>query len=305
MALIVFMLAVLVLLLAAPAACFRAPTSTATCLTQGSAISSWRDGMSSSRLSMSLEGKVGFLLDKSQEAYISSILRRARDSLDLSAILLSEIEFPVTRNSDLSVVETLDRTRAFTYEFIKDPRLSALQKELWVAFPDSKECGLARDKWGAELPFTLTSIAGALTDAAKQQPVPRAIICPSPGFNIPEWLDIEKIHMRYPTTPIVIINGNLDRLRNGYYPWFFYPELTRVTARFYRRFEQLFYCAPIAVSGDVYGSWSVRVSGGPWEIFVKSAQGLALVSSTTEELGGQEAWKIANAAYKRQSGRMF
>lgn len=255
---------------------------------------------------MSLEGKVGFLTDKSQDLYVSTILRRSRESLDLSNALLCEIEYPVTRNSDLSVVETLDRTRAFTAEFIKDPRLSALEKDLWLVFPDSNECGLARDKWGAELPFTLTFIEGAMTDTANQQPTPRCIVFPSPGFNIPEWINIEKIHLRYPSAPLIVINGNLDRLRNGYYPWFFYPELTKVTNRFYRRFEQLFYAAPIAVSGDRFGSWLVKARQGPWEIFVKSAEGLTLVSSTDEELAGQEAWKIANAAYKQQNGnKMF
>ena len=263
-------------------------------------------------LSMSLQGKVSFLLDRDQLQYDTTILRRSKESLDLDRHQFLEIEFPTSRQSDISVTETLDRTRAFTRELIKTPALTKLGKDLWLLFPDRKESGLARDKWGANLPFTLTSIEGALTDMAQQQATPKCLLCPSPGFNIPEWIDIEKVSNRYPTTPVVIVNGNLDRLRNGYYPSFFYPELTRVSKRFYSKFTQALYLAPIAVSGDRFGGWLVRSGpSAPWEVYVKSAPAgankveLALISSTEKELRGDESWKLANAFYRQMTGKMF
>lgn len=38
---------------------------------------------------------------------------------------------------------------------------------------------------------------------------------PSHRFNIDEFLDLEKIDRGVPT---IIVNGNLDRVRGGYYP---------------------------------------------------------------------------------------
>jgi len=124
----------------------------------------------------SSSGAAGWLLDRNDAIYTAQILRLARENsvkaLSKGESLL-EIEFPATRGNDPSVTETLDRSRAFAREFVKDPAFAKLGKELWVLFPDPKEAFLARQKWGENLPFTLTSIQGALTANAQSAGPPR------------------------------------------------------------------------------------------------------------------------------------
>jgi hypothetical protein len=102
-------------------------------------------------------------------------------------------------------------------------------------FPDNKEASLAKQVFGDKA-FTLTSIEGA--KAAPKDLIPKLIIAVNPGFNIEEWIELPKVTRN---APMIVVNGNLDRLRNGYYPAIFYPGLTKVTKEFYSKAEQAFY----------------------------------------------------------------
>lgn len=51
------------------------------------------------------------------------------------------------------------------------------------------------------------------------------------GYNIEEFLDLEKLGKQRPSAPMVIINGNLDRVKSGYYPPIFYPQLNNARGR--------------------------------------------------------------------------
>jgi len=262
------------------------------------------------RLAMSTSATFAFLGDPSQSAYIANVLRRSTDATKQAlqdGAKLIEIEFPSNRKNDLSVTETLDTTRAFVREFVKDSAFSSLGKDMWVLFPDKSESSLARKKWGENLPFTLSSIEGALSDtAANSATRPKLIMCVSPGFNVEEWIALEKLEDRQ--APIICINGNLDRLRNGYYPWFFYPELTRVTKAFYSRFTQALFLNPIAVSGDRLGAWLCKLYNSPWLVLVKANErgsDFDIISSTEREPDAKTSWAQASSEYKKRTGRMF
>jgi len=252
------------------------------------------------------EGVAGWLLDRSDDVYTAQILRLARQNavkgLSEGQPLL-EIEFPATRSNDPSVTETLDRTRAFTRDFIKDDFFQKLGRRLWVVFPDANEAFLARSKWGDTLPFVLTSIQGALTDKSSENP--EVILCISPGFNIDEWINIEKVADSQPQAKIVTINGNLERLRNGYYPAIFYPGLTASTNRFYKRFKQALFLNPIAVAGDRLGAWLYKDGvSSPWQVLVKQTGAvprLDSISATEQEPKATDAWRQASAAYKKSA----
>ena len=132
-------------------------------------------------LYMTLPGKA-FLTDKSADLYLNTCLRRSIESCNLclkDKKSLIEVEFPVSRKSDLSVSETLDTNRKFVREFAKN--WASLGKDLWIVFPDAKECTLARKSigWSGELPFTLTSIESALK--ANIENIPKLIIAVNPG----------------------------------------------------------------------------------------------------------------------------
>lgn len=59
--------------------------------------------------------------------------------------------------------------------------------------------------------------------------------------------------------PTVIVNGNLDRVRGGYYPRIFYPGLYSCKERYLKYFEPVFYLKP------VQGGLLFRRFPEPWQ----------------------------------------
>lgn len=124
----------------------------------------------------------------------------------------------------------------------------------------------------------------------------------NPGFNVEEWIAIAKAYDVKGSEfeiPMVVINGNLDRLRNGYYPSLFYPQLKRVTDSFFSRFSQIYCLSPIAVSGDRLGAWLVKTYQNPWQILVKSKLGYISIGSYENEPKPTDAWNFAKTNFNQ------
>jgi hypothetical protein len=274
---------------------------------------------------MSLEGKAGFLGDRSEDVYVKNVLRRSLDAAKSclkDEKKLIEIEFPGTRRSDPSYGQTFDNARDFTREFLKDREFADIGKDLWVLFPEPNECTLAKKSWG-NVPFTITSIAGALSEQADSASSPKIIICIAPGFNVEEWIDLAKIEDKrmQEGAALIVINGNLDRLRNGFYPGLFYPKIASVGKTFYNRFEQALYFSPVAVCGDRLGAWTAKLYNSKWEVLVKSnsqeieitdsrgtnkpSVNYDVVSSSEIEPKPKSTWDLASKIYKSRTGKMF
>ena len=170
-------------------------------------------------------------------------------------------------------------------------------------FPDHKEASLARRSagWGDDLPFTLTSIPGALHAPHDQRP--SLIIAVNPGFNIPEWIDLPKLKNG---VPMIVVNGNIDRLRNGYYPSFFYPGLAKVTKEFYSNFTPALFLSPVAVGGDRFGAWLAKKYDSDWELLVKSVNSRPItydvIQSTKNCPDAPSVWKTAKERYIKDRG---
>lgn len=279
-----------------------------------------------------------FLGDRSQSTYISNVLRRASDATkqSLKAGCKSiEIAFPENRKSDISVSESLDTNRAFAKEFAKS--LASYGKSLWILFPDNKELKLAADKWGNGNSFTLTSLDGAarVLNAADSDSsgdggdrgAPEVVMALNPGFNVEEWIKLAELNVG--NAAVIVINGNLDRLRNGYYPRIFYPKLGRVTDSYYRRFEQSFCISPVAVGGDRQGAWLCKQTSSPWQLLVKERTSSFSASSSTSSSSSssskassgnaryvlreeydtepqpQKLWGVAKRYYQEEFGTLF
>ncbi|KAJ1426043.1 hypothetical protein B484DRAFT_450837 [Ochromonadaceae sp. CCMP2298] len=248
-----------------------------------------------------MDASSAYLSGKDPQAYLSTVLRRSADSAAAclaDGVKYIEIAFPEKLKNDISVTESLDTNRLFTRELVK--KFSSYGKDLWVLFPDSGELNLAVQVWGAT-EFTMTSISGA-DKQIKSGASPALMVVVNPGFNVEEWIQLAKIE-----TPasIIIINGNLDRLRNGYYPWFFYPELTKVTDSFYRKFTQAYFVSPIAVSGDFLGAWLCKTHLSDWQVLVREKEGFGVLQTSEKEPQPQQAWRAASKAYKETWGSMF
>lgn len=130
-------------------------------------------GLVLNRMTMTFNGRSAFLAGK-DDVYISTCLRRSVDGTKIclnDSNMLIEVEFPISRKSDLSVSETLDSNRKFVFEFAK--AFKNYGKDLWVVFPDNKEALLAKKSMD-QFEFTLTSISSA--QSAAIDVIPKLII---------------------------------------------------------------------------------------------------------------------------------
>jgi hypothetical protein len=178
-----------------------------------------------------------FLADRSEETYLQNILRYSVESTKRAITdskKLIEIEFLPTRRNDISVTETLDINRDFTRKLARSFEKD-YGRSLWIVFPDSKEAALARDSYGErELPFHLTSLDQLSTTKQAAIEPPALVLVVNPGFNVEEWIELARNELlREAGSTVIVVNGNLDRLRNGYYPGIFYPTLAKVSKSYY------------------------------------------------------------------------
>jgi hypothetical protein len=128
--------------------------------------------------------------------------------------------------------------------------------------------------WGAALANGMNKLIGGSKDSEKggdggllgdrraldelaEPPKLNLIIQPGNGGPVEDWINVEKVHLGSPDSVIVIVNGALDKVRQGYYPGVFFPKLAATVDRFYKKFESVFYLKPISDKG-VYG-WLYRV----------------------------------------------
>lgn len=278
-----------------------------------------------------------YLINRDPNVYINNVLRKSIDSTKLcinNNITKIEISFPEIIKNDISVIESLNLNRAFVLEYIKS--FTSYGKNLWVVFPDNKELKLALDKWdnnnnnnnnkgdkNVEDTFTITSLSvaskilntnnndknnedsGLSLQLLNQNNQPEVLVIVNPGFNVNEWIDLANLNTN---AIVIVINGNLDRLRNGYYPSIFYPTLTKVTNTYYRSFIQAFFIQNIAVNGDRYGGWLIRNYPHKWMIVIKNKDYIyeRLTEYNQEQQpNAQIVWKTTKVAYQSIWGGMF
>jgi len=168
---------------------------------------------------------------------------------------------------------------------------------------DSKETGGFKKAWGSTLAETVNKLQGGdgiLADSSTLDALTLAddrlqLVCqPGNGGPVEDWINVELLHRqasrqsRGVTT--CIVNGALDKVRDGYYPALFFPALAKSTP-FYKECESIFIVKPISDKG-VYG-WLYRVYPEPWQVILQTArpnkngdgsikveESLALVSDT-------------------------
>jgi len=106
---------------------------------------------------------------------------------------------------------------------------------------------------------------------------------------------------------VVVINGNLSRLRNGYYPSFFYPGLNKVSKSFYSNSTQAVYLIPLSVNGNRFGAWIAKTySSDLWQLLVRSPKGgFDIAEKSLNEFNPNVIWKVAKEAYSVRWPGMF
>ena len=102
------------------------------------------------------------------------------------------------------------------------------------------------------------------------------LVCqPGNGGPVEDWINVKKFHEKCTrnnnnnndnedvVVPTIVVNGALNKVRDGYYAPFIFPKLAQ-TFEFYKSFEQLVYLKPISDKG-LYG-WTFKVYSEPWQV---------------------------------------
>ena len=95
---------------------------------------------------------------------------------------------------------------------------------------------------------------------------PQVFVMAYPSFNVNEVIAIAELYegsARDTGRPIIVFNGELDRIRSGYYPRLVYRKLAKLADDFIPLFESTFYVHNFkgARSGALF-----RVYPGPWQV---------------------------------------
>jgi len=136
--------------------------------------------------------------------------------------------------------------------------------------------------WGATIAAAVQSATGtenmlgnvgSLDDISRDTPPTLHLICqPGNGGPVEDWINCELLHNACPsdTTISLIVNGALDKVRDGYYPALFFPKLAATVDRFYKKAESILFLKPISDKG-VYG-WLYRVYPEPWQVVLQTVK---------------------------------
>jgi len=98
------------------------------------------------------------------------------------------------------------------------------------------------------------------------------LVCqPGNGGPVEDWINVEALHNTdvdgSSQSVTCVVNGALDKVRDGYYPALFFPALAK-TVPFYKNFEAALYCRSINDKG-LYG-WLFRVYPEPWQVILQT-----------------------------------
>ncbi|XP_050131547.1 uncharacterized protein LOC126607886 isoform X5 [Malus sylvestris] len=94
-----------------------------------------------------------------------------------------------------------------------------------------------------------------------------------PYFNVTEMLVVEELYreaVQNTSRKLIIFNGELDRIRSGYYPPFFYPKLAALSKSLFPFMETVYY---IHNFKGRHGGTLFRSYPGPWKVFRKVRNG--------------------------------
>jgi hypothetical protein len=106
---------------------------------------------------------------------------------------------------------------------------------------------------------------------------------------VEDWINVKAFHDASDGVPTCVVNGALDKVRDGYYAPFIFPNLAK-TFEFYRSFEPMLFLKPVSDKG-VYG-WVFRVYPEPWQVVLQTP-----VRNKKDELEIQES--VALVSEKR------
>ncbi|XP_025811491.1 uncharacterized protein LOC112889188 isoform X3 [Panicum hallii] len=120
--------------------------------------------------------------------------------------------------------------------------------------------------------------------ADRVRPEDETFLVAYPYFNVNEMLVVEELYKDAvvgTNRKLIIFNGELDRIRSGYYPSFFYPKLAVLSKTFLPKLDAVYY---IHNFKGVKGGTLFRCYPGPWKVLRKATSGSYICLHQQEEM---------------------
>ncbi|GBG74443.1 hypothetical protein CBR_g18855 [Chara braunii] len=177
----------------------------------------------------------------------------------LDGKLLLEIEFPTAgldsvpgdAEGGIEMTTSMRYVREFCRMFVRSDQAAVTR----VLFPDANEVRFAQADVFGGTPFQLDYLTkpSSLEDiglgqklkmADRVKATDRVFVAAYPHFNVNEMLAVADLYDNVAEgtqRPVIVFNGELDRIRSGYYPPFFYPKLSALSKTLLPKFETAYY----------------------------------------------------------------
>ncbi|XP_068650470.1 protein LPA3 isoform X2 [Aristolochia californica] len=197
---------------------------------------------------------------------------------------LMEIEFPTAGlesvpgdgEGGIEMTESMQLIREFCDCFVVPEKATRTR----IFFPEANEVELARNSAfsGASLKLDYLTKPSLFEDfgfvekvkmADRVKPDDEMFLVAYPYFNVNEMLVVEELYKEAvlgTARKLIIFNGELDRIRSGYYPPFFYPKLGALTKTFLPKLETVYYIHNFKGRN---GGMLFRSYPGPWKVLRK------------------------------------
>jgi Domain of unknown function (DUF1995) len=189
--------------------------------------------------------------------------------------------------------------------------------------PSSDSTFTFKKAWGstmAEMVNKLQGGNGVLADSTKLDSLTPVVdgrfqlICqPGNGGPVEDWINVEQLAKNNQgndidddtdtTTVTCVVNGALDKVRDGYYPALFFPALAK-TIPFYKQFTPVLIAKPINDKG--FAGWLFRVYPEPWQVILqtKARRPSSDDQKNKNGAGGQQLlWQVENTVVLQSDER--
>ncbi|XP_060207749.1 protein LPA3 [Lycium barbarum] len=147
-----------------------------------------------------------------------------------------------------------------------------------IFFPEANEVKFARQSVFGGASFKLDYLTKpsffedfGFTEKVKMvdrvKPEDELFIVAYPYFNVNEMLVVEELYktaVSNTSRKLIIFNGELDRIRSGYYPSFFYPKLAALSKTLFPKMETVYYIHNFKGRN---GGVLFRCYPDPWKVF--------------------------------------
>lgn len=217
----------------------------------------------------------------------SELLEQAKEATVLALkneIQLMEIEFPTAGlesvpgdgEGGIEMTGSMQLIREFCDRFIAPEKARRTR----IFFPEASEVEFARNSAFGGASFKLDFLTkpsffedfGFVTKvkmADRVKPEDELFIVGYPYFNVNEMLVVDELYkeaVENTTRKLIIFNGELDRIRSGYYPPFFYPKLAALSITLLPKMETVYYIHNFKGRN---GGTLFRCYPGPWKVLRK------------------------------------